>query len=325
MHRNVPILNQAESAPTKTTMSSLSELESELAFQHEFVGACNEMLEVDPNDEGTKTDKADALAQIESLEAQIAAVNKSSDALAPPPPAAADHDAIPQPPKYDMSKHPKFRKQSPEAATVPPESVQTVFNVKDTVLARFSEDRQWYKAVITSKTGSPNDPVYTVTFKEYGNQETKRKNEIRPVHVENKKRKADGSPAVSLPATPATTASPAPKSVQNGAVISAAPAIDTSLVPKREPSKVSDGPTRMAPEPKKLKSSKKLDTNKASWQAFSASGPKKGPGATAKTTPHTSMFKTPDNPNAKVGFIGSGKPMQKDQSKAKWKYGGEAD
>ncbi|KAI7194244.1 hypothetical protein KC352_g21090 [Hortaea werneckii] len=183
-------------------------------------------------------------------------------------------------------------------------------------MAKYSEDKQWYQATIVTRTGSQADPVYTVTFKGYGNTETKRKYEIRPVHVESKKRKADASPAVSAPQTPA----PPVPTAGGGHIISAAPAVDTSLVrEKREPSKVSDGPTRMAPEPKKLKGNKALEKGKASWNDWQKSGPKKP--ATGAVKKKESMFKTPDNPNARVGFTGSGKAMTKDQTRSKWNYG----
>lgn len=300
-------------------MSKLARLERELAERQNDVQTCDEMLALEPNDSDARETKDMLEEQIADLNAQIAAERaKQTTFEAPPPPPSPPHndDAPPPPPqKYDMSKHPKFAKTSSEAPPPPPdEAQQTVFNVKDVVMAKYSEDKQWYQASIISKTGSSTDPVYTVTFKGYGNTETKRKHEIRPVHAESKKRKADSSPAVAAPQTPAS-----PKAVSNGAVISAAPSVDHTLVQKREPSKVSDGPTRMAPEPKKLKGNKALEKSKSSWNDWQKSGPKKA----AMTAPKKkdSQFRTPDLPNAKVGFTGSGKPMQKDQARAKWNYG----
>ena len=277
-------------------MSTLAQLEQELAARQDDLNTCNEMLALDPN-------SADALetipileADIEDIKAKIAATKAEQNVAPPPPPT---EDAPPPPPKYDMSKHPKFRKPSPETAPPPPtEEAQTVFNVKDLVMAKWSEDKQWYQATIVSKTGSSTDPVYKVTFKGYGNTETKRKHEIRA--IENKKRKADGSPAVSAP----QQAPASPKAVQNGAVISAAPSVNTAVVPKKEPSKVSDGPTRLAPEPKKLKGNKTLEKGKSNWQDFQKAGPKKtGVNATTKKLGKDSQFRTPDLPNAKGEFL----------------------
>ncbi|KAI6842840.1 hypothetical protein KC332_g3985 [Hortaea werneckii] len=294
---------------------TLDKLQEELAECEGNIKTCDEMLALEPEDESAKETKSMMEDMVKDLQQQINAEKaKQSSAAPPPPPLAEDAPS----PKIDMSKHPKFRKLSPEAPPPPPDEPQQpiIFNVKDTVMAKYSEDKQWYQATIVTRTGSQADPVYTVTFKGYGNTETKRKYEIRPVHVESKKRKADASPAVSVPQTPAPPM-PAPGA---GHIISAAPAVDTSLVrEKREPSKVSDGPTRMAPEPKKLKGNKALEKGKASWNDWQKSGPKKP--ATGAVKKKESMFKTPDNPNARVGFTGSGKAMTKDQTRSKWNYG----
>ncbi|KAI7692286.1 hypothetical protein KC322_g10909, partial [Hortaea werneckii] len=287
----------------------------ELAECEGNIKTCDEMLALEPEDESAKETKSMMEDMVKDLLQQINAEKaKQSSAAPPPPPPSEDAPS----PKIDMSKHPKFRKLSPGAPPPPPDEPQqpTIFNVKDTVMAKYSEDKQWYQATIVTRTGSQADPVYTVTFKGYGNTETKRKYEIRPVHVESKKRKADASPAVSAPQTPA----PPVPTAGGGHIISAAPAVDTSLVrEKREPSKVSDGPTRMAPEPKKLKGNKALEKGKASWNDWQKSGPKKP--ATGAVKKKESMFKTPDNPNARVGFTGSGKAMTKDQTRSKWNYG----
>ncbi|KAK5124879.1 hypothetical protein LTR85_001069 [Meristemomyces frigidus] len=306
-------------------MSKLAELQAELAECEDNVNTCNTMLQMEPDDVDAKETKAMMEEQIADLRVQIAAEKSKQSAAAPPPPPS-DSTSVPPAQKYDMSKHPKFRKQSPDAPPPPPgeesHQPQAIFNVKDVVMAKYTEDKQWYQATVTSRTGSSSDPVYTVTFKGYGNTETKRKHEIRPVHAENnKKRKADGTPAVT--AAPLTPASPMPPNASSGAghVISAAPSVDTTLVQhtvKREPSKVSDGPTRMAPEPKKLKGNKALEKGKASWNSWQQSGPKKA----SLTAPKQkeSMFRTGENPNARVGFVGQGKSVQKDQKAAKWNY-----
>lgn len=216
-----------------------------------------------------------------------------------------------------MSKHPKFRKDDADAQAPPPPPEEHKFNVGDSVMAKYSADKQWYAASIISKTGSPVDPHYTVKFTGYGDTEGKRKYEIRP--IESKKRKADGTPAGAAAAVPPPP--PSPRSVQNGTVISAAPSIDPNLVQKREPSKVSDGPTRMAPAPKKLKGNKSLEKSKSNWNDWQKTGPKKPVVGAGKKLGKDSQFRTPDLPNAKVGFTGSGKPMSKDQVRTKWEYG----
>jgi survival of motor neuron-related-splicing factor 30 len=283
-------------------MSTLAELQAELARFQDDLKICHDMLAIDPNDEG-------ALETIPLLEEQIADVKAQ---------IATKQDAAPPPPPADGATSSKFSKSSNDAPPPPPdEAHQTVFNVKDSVMAKYSEDKQWYQATIVTKTGSSTDPVYKVTFKGYGNTETKRKHEIRAMPEPSKKRKADGSPAINTP----TQNPSSPKPAQNGAVISALPSVDKTLVQKKEPSKVSDGPTRLAPEPKKLKGNKVLDKSKANWQTFQKEGMKKG-GFGGSKLGKESQFRTPDLPNARVGFTGSGKPMQKDQVRKTWQYGG---
>lgn len=317
-------------------MASLAQLRQELAEAEDGIATCNQALELDPNDADAKELREFQQEQVVDLKAQIAAIQAES-ASAPPPPPRDDNVPPPPPPKFDMSKHPKFRKTSPDAST-PHEEVRTVFNVGDTVQAKYSADKSWYPATIVSKTGSTSDPVYTVKFTGYTDKEQKRQHEVRPI-IENKKRKADGPPVPSHVGIPPPPASP--KSSLNGTVISAAPQIDTDLVPKREPSKVSDGPTRMAPAPKKLKGNRTLEKSKSSWNDWQKSGPKK-PAVGGAPKKKDSQFRTPDLPNAKgefvvltwkvlllilhlVGFTGSGKPMTKDQTRAKWNYGQPTD
>lgn len=301
-------------------MSTLAELQKELANCEGNVITCDTMLQLDPDDVDAKETKAIVEEQIAELKAQIAAERAKQSTDAPPPPPGGEDVQ-----KYDMSKHPKFRKQSPDAPPPPPgeDSHQppAIFNVKDVVMAKYTEDKQWYQATVVSRTGSSADPVYTVTFKGYGNTETKRKHEIRPMNTENKKRKADGAPAAS--SVPPTPASPMPPTANSGAghVISAAPSVDHTLVQqtaKREPSKVSDGPTRMAPEPKKLKGNKALEKGKASWQDWQQKGAKK----TVVTAPKMkeSMFRTGTDPNARVGFVGQGRTAAKNDNRSKWNF-----
>ena len=303
-NRNVTYyLHLGPKATTKGIMSShegksVEALRSEIESCHELVAAYDEILSFEPDDESTLSEKANTLAEIKNLERLIA--SKS----------AAHHDAPPPPPKWDPTKHPKFRKQSPEAPPPPADDVPAIINVKDTVLAKWSGDKQFYEATIISKTGSSADPVYTVTFKIDNSTETKRSHEVRA--MPSKKRKAEAAP--SAISTPPVVASPGP--IPNSSVITAAPVVDKTLIQKREPSMVSDGPTRMAPEKKKLKGVRPMETKKNNWQAFQASGPKKVPAGASKQK--ESQFRTPAAPNARVGVTGSGKPMQKDQTRAKW-------
>ncbi|EME48874.1 hypothetical protein DOTSEDRAFT_67818 [Dothistroma septosporum NZE10] len=288
---------------------SVSALQQELATAQDDLDVVKGALDLDPADADALEMKSVLEESLADVKRRLAAAKKAEQNVPPPPPT---DDA----PKYDMSKHPKFRKVDSDAPPPPLEEHKAViFNAGDSVMAKYSADKQWYAATILGKTGSSADPVYTVKFTGYAETETKRKHEVRA--VENRKRKADAPPAAAA-APPPTPISP--KAVQQGAVISAAPSVDPSLVQKREPSKVSDGPTRMAPAPKKLKGNKTLEKAKSSWNDWQKSGPKKPALGAAGKLGKESQFRTPDLPNAKVGFTGSGKPMSKDQVRKKWNY-----
>ena len=142
-----------------------------------------------------------------------------------------------------------------------------------------------WPAKITSITGSANKPVYIVRFKTGGDTETVFGHEIKAMANESRKRKADGTPGTP---TIQTTAF-------NPGVISAAAEIDPALASqaKKEPSKVSDGPTRPAKVPRKVKANKELEAGKSKWQDFTTKG------KMAKATKKDSMFRTPEGVNAR--------------------------
>lgn len=301
-------------------MASLVELREQLEMHNELLAATNEFLQHDPTDAETLQSQAETKADIARLETQIKALiassDKSNSSLIPGSPA----------PSSTTSKH---------AAPPPPPSSNTAtanvvsFSVGDHVQAKWSEDQSFYPAIVLSKTGNPNNPQYTVKFTGYGNTETKKANELRAVDS-SKKRKAEDPPRASSTTSQMSHAPPPPpppppppsssstKPGNDGAFISAAPSVDASLAKKRVPSMVSDGPTRLPREPKKLKSNKALDSAKNTWQAFQKSGPKVS-GSMSAPKQKESQFRVGNQPGAKVGFTGSGKGMQKDTTRPLWK------
>ena len=200
----------------------------------------------------------------------------------------------------------------------------TTFSVNDNVLARWkSGDKAFYPGKITSITGSSSKPIYIVTFKSYATTETLSAQDIKPIASDSRKRKADG-----MPGTPT-----APTIPVNTNVISAPANIDSTLASqaKREPSKVSDGPTRPAKVPRKVKANKELEAGKSKWQDFTTKG------KASKVPKKDSMFRTPEGVNARgkmayhaswdiwliaflVGFTGSGQQMRKDPARSRHIY-----
>jgi len=210
--------------------------------------------------------------------------------------------------KWSKENHPAYQ-SGYRKSEVEPEETHTPasFTVNDTVSARWkSGDGSYYTARITSITGSASDPVYIVTFKTYGNTETLKAKDIKPLSSEARKRKADGISGSSTPVPPPS----------NTSVISAAASVDPTLAQqvKREPSKVSDGPLRPAKIPRKVKANKELEAGKAKWQDFAAKS------KSGKSAKKDSMFRTGESVHARVGFTGSGHEMRKDPTRSRHIY-----
>ena len=283
------------SAEHKTVAERIAELEGDISTCYELIAVIDEAIAESGDDPSLLKQKADAISEVADFHQQLAALRQA-------------------PPKVDSVK--SNHATAAKDADIPPPPSSTddaaqVFNVKDSVMAKWSQNREFFAATIISKTGSSSDPVYTVKFQIDGTKETKRKHEVRA--MPGKKRKADGAPAASIPAPPLIST---PDHDSNSTIITAAPVVDKSAMQRKEPSMVSDGPTRMQPEKKKLKGGKVMENKKANWQTFMQNGPKKT--AISATKHKESMFRTPEAPNAKVGVVGSGKPMQKDPSRSKW-------
>ncbi|KAI9702794.1 MAG: hypothetical protein M1836_008008 [Candelina mexicana] len=268
-------------------------------------------LQADPENAELQNLRAELEEVISLTETAIAELKPAS---APAPPKKASPPPIKE--KWSRENHPAFQAGYRKPATLqsPLEEPQTpsTFSVNDTVLAKWvSGDNSFYPARITSITGSSNSPVYIVTFKSYATTETLSARDIKPISNDAKKRKADGSPV-----TPTTPTLPV-----NSSVISAAANINPDLADKarKEPSKVSDGPTRPAKVPRKVKANKELEAGKSKWQDFSTKG------KLGKVAKKESMFRTPEGFNARVGFTGSGQSMRKDPSRSRHTYQQGAD
>lgn len=285
----------------------------------------------------------EVISLTESAIAELRPVSAATQSLASEAPSP-----VPVKEKWSKENHPAYqagyRPKAPVAATAPTPQSPTVeearphaptsFSVNDVVLAKWlSGDKAYYPARITSITGSKAKPVYIVTFKSYATTETLSAYDIKPIG-DSKKRKAEGELALG-----STNGVGTPMQQSHSGVISAAASIDPDLASqaKREPSKVSDGPTRPAKVPRKVKANKELEAGKTKWQEFSMKGVKKGPAAKKE-----SMFRTPEGVNARgeqyrippryllltislVGFTGSGREMRKDPTRSRHIYQPGAD
>ncbi len=242
-------------------------------------------LQADPENlelQNLKTELEEVITLTDTAIAELKPASAPAVSRKPSPPPVKE--------KWSKENHPAFQAgyRKPAAPQSPIDESQTLssFKVNDNVLAKWvSGDKAFYPARITSITGSSSKPVYIVTFKSYSTTETLSAQDIKPVSVDSKKRKADGSSGTpSIPTIPV-----------NSNVISAAADINPALASqaKKEPSKVSDGPIRPAKLPRKVKANKELEAGKSKWQDFSSKG------KIGKVAKKESMFRTPEGVNAR--------------------------
>ncbi|KAF2203611.1 hypothetical protein GQ43DRAFT_366502 [Delitschia confertaspora ATCC 74209] len=201
-------------------------------------------------------------------------------------------------PKWVKEDHPLYRKPAEPEAVKP-----IVYNVGDMVEAKWT-DRMWYKAKIAMVIGSAENPKYNVRFIDYKDSSlTVDREQVRPLH-NDKKRKTDAAPVTQSPYTPTPQ--------KTGPVISAGPNIKPIANTAGKEAESADGEDRPQKK-KKIGNNKQLQASKQKWQDFQKKGPK---GMVKKD----SMFRTGAAPTARVGFTGSGVPMQKDVTRSRNTY-----
>lgn len=271
--------------------SEIAALESDVKEYQLQLDTVLESLQADP-------DNAELKALQAELDEAIALTQSAITDLKPVPttaPAPTPYESTPPPAppeKWSKENHPAFqpgfRKSGPPPPSVEESQTPTTFKVNDMVLAKWlGGDKGFYPARITSITGSSASPVYIVSFKSYGDSETLRSGDIRPMASHNaQKRKADGTPV------PLASFPPPPSSSN---VISAAADINPELATqtRKEPSKVSDGPPRPPKIAKKIKANKELEAGKNKWQDFAAKG------KLGKANKKESMFRTGESATAR--------------------------
>jgi survival-of-motor-neuron-related-splicing factor 30 len=243
------------------------------------------MLAEVPDLEDALAMKAEIVGLLQDVDTRIAALN--------PEPSASKSEATSSSEKWSKENHPAYRKQPSTATPAAEEKKAPVsFKVNDTVLAKYAGDKQFYEARIISVTGSSAAPIYTVNFKGYTGSETLRQEHLRPLPAAasstSQKRKADGSPAVSVPSTP-TISTPIPGVISAEANIN--PVLASAI--KKDQIKPLDGDRK---PPKKVKTSKALESSKSNWKSWQS---KASTGKAAKVVQKESMFRTGEAPSAR--------------------------
>ncbi|KAI7878607.1 hypothetical protein K492DRAFT_208867 [Lichtheimia hyalospora FSU 10163] len=163
------------------------------------------------------------------------------------------------------------------------------FAVGQEVLARWSGDSQFYRATITAIGGA--DQVFSVVFRGYQENEFVKAEDIKA--LDNKRRKGIFEDVM-----------PSKKSKKDSN--------------KEKPSNDVQQQQQQQQKPKKKKVSE-VEVKKNAWQNFASSAQKQKKKGRMAATPinKKSIFKTPDNPDSKVGVVGSGRGMTSYQQRGK--------
>ncbi|KAF2001925.1 hypothetical protein P154DRAFT_574605 [Amniculicola lignicola CBS 123094] len=199
--------------------------------------------------------------------------------------------------KWDVAAHPRAKAmvEEPVESAPPPQ-----FATGEMCEARWT-DYQWYKAKVRMVFGPPRNRVYRVRFVDYENEEMQvRQENVRPL-VDPRKRKLE---------TIAPPPPPPPKQTASALVISAPATKNPMAQPVQQEVKAAT-PTDMPIKKRKIGSSARLERGANDWKKFSK-GMEKKTGVKKE-----SMFRTSENPNARVGVSGSGPHMTKTAPKTR--------
>ena len=154
-----------------------------------------------------------AITELATVEAEIQVLQKRLDAQM----AKQGAPQSPEPPKWDVAAHPILGKLAQPAEPAKEEN----FVVGDIVEAKWT-DKIYYKAKVTTVTGSQDRPRYTVQFIGYSDTLTLERESLRAIHGTKRKAETFSAPQSSVPKAPVAQPS--------STVISAAPNLKPGVV-----------------------------------------------------------------------------------------------
>ncbi|PWN51234.1 hypothetical protein IE53DRAFT_58808 [Violaceomyces palustris] len=236
---------------------------------------------------------------------------KASSSSSPPPPAQLS-------PTHD-SNNPASAAIPAQYATKPAHR----FAAGEDCQARYAADGRWYPARITSVGGSAQNPVYSIVFKGYNTTELLTAADLRPNRV-SASSATSSSAAAAAAITSSTTSTGRKRAAEEANVSGSDSKIGSASgsVAKKKQSEEEEAEK----ERKRRKNEKKSEKYAAkqaaqedkaqAWQKFAKKGAKKGYGMGGEK----SIFKTPDDPYAKVGVVGAGRGMTQYNQRSKHVY-----
>ncbi|KAL9934724.1 hypothetical protein V8E36_006499 [Tilletia maclaganii] len=173
------------------------------------------------------------------------------------------------------------------------------------VLAKYAADGRWYPARITSIGGSVHNRVYSIVFKGYNTTELLSGSDIKP----SKSHSSAAHQPASGPAYGSTSATSDPLAPAQPDGTPKTKAFDPNAEKERKKRRVEKSKERHAV--KAVESQSKQQA----WQKFA-----KKKGAVISGASGKSMFRTPDDPLAKVGVVGAGRGMTQTVNRSKHVY-----
>ncbi|KAE8227168.1 hypothetical protein CF319_g359 [Tilletia indica] len=177
------------------------------------------------------------------------------------------------------------------------------------VSAKYSGDGRWYPARITSVSGSVHNRMYSVVFKGYNTTELLPSSDMRP---------SKNAPAQHTAVVP--TSAPSASGFPSSTTTDLASPMQPDGTPKTraiDPNAEKERKKRRVEKSKERHATKAAEqqTKQQAWQKFA----KKKSGAIAGVG-GKSMFRTPDDPLAKVGVVGAGRGMTQAAGRSKHLY-----
>ncbi|CAD6891747.1 unnamed protein product [Tilletia controversa] len=185
------------------------------------------------------------------------------------------------------------------------------FAAGEEVSAKYSGDGRWYPARITSVSGSVHNRMYSVVFKGYNTTELLSSSDIKPTKSAPAQHTSAAQPsAASYGTSSSSNAAELPSPMQPDGTPKTRP-FDPNAEKERKKRRVEKSKERHATK------AVESQTKQQAWQKFA----KKKSGAIAGVG-GKSMFKTPDDPLAKVGVVGAGRGMTQAVGRSKHLYEG---
>jgi survival-of-motor-neuron-related-splicing factor 30 len=162
---------------------------------------------------------------------------------------------------------PSIKKKQQQPAPAPTTTATALkhheFSVDQEVMARWSGDGEFYKAIITAIGGA--DQVFSVKFRGYNEAEFVKAEDIKPLQDKRKR----------------------------------AGVFENVEVPKKKKSSATSTATTSTPAVPKKKKAVEFENKKNAWLNFATGGSKKTKTKAPTVINKKSIFKTPDNPEGK--------------------------